>query len=191
MVSTPCTRSRGSHARPSPCLPHPRRALVLRPQPQQNWAGVNNASDQLGWFKVKGSQHASAHIVLGKLPAAVAHLRRTTWQPAVLDALELAREKGLTRGGPSIAAEMIGWAEEGPIHLPEKWIDTIRRFVAWTGDTPLAFDVKTPVSTSKTKRRSHVRTNSPESGAGEPTTKHVPKDGMTHRTTVSRVPVRG
>ena len=157
--------------------------------PQPDLPAVSIAADRLGWFNVKGSQAAPGHSVLNKVAPTLAHLRGEAWPSGVLAALGLATDAGLGMGrAPSTTANLIRWAEQSSLELPERWIHRIRRYLAWAGDTPLDF-IK--VAKAVAAKRARVRKSGPEPSTAGNAPGEKPQMGGTGRTTISRVPVRG
>jgi hypothetical protein len=157
--------------------------------PQADRARVSAASDRLGWFSIKGGKEAHSHQIFNKnLGTTLATLRNARWEPDVLLALDMASTAGLAYTGKRVTAELLAWAEEAPLGLPEKWINTIRRYLAWTADTPLRSPPGTVSALKRSRSHPSARKNPLSTPAGEAKER---AEGSKRDTIVTRVPVRG
>jgi hypothetical protein len=160
--------------------------------PQLDRGRVAAAADHLGWFTVKGSHEAPAHRILGQLLGALKYLSQSSPELDVQMEISRASSAGLMTGSLPVTAALVEWAERSSLELPEAWINTIRRFQIWAGDTPLRVrSADTATRPVRPSSKGAERAQPLEKSGQAPTTEGGESVSAKRSTTISRVPVRG
>lgn len=164
--------------------------------PQDDAVALVQVSERIGWLNVKAGSKVSEQSFLNQVSGGFDYLRQTEWSSETGDALQLATSLRLHQESTHGAVSLLQWAEATPLTLPAGWVNTVRRWVAWTTSEPLRIQNKRrlleeqPRRSPKPKPKSipapRIETVNPALSTGADSPR-----GYGRETTVSRLPVRG
>lgn len=155
---------------------------------------LQEATDELGWFYLNTAEQANQHRVFEQLSRSIESLSGKVLDQPVSDSINEAVGLGLAAPGPDATARLLAWAGSTELPLPERWQETLERWINWQNGSPLQ---RPKLSRQNTPRaRPPLSVNSqpphlepPTGPANSPDIDDEPR-GFGRKTTITRVPLR-